>query len=191
MSVDSAASRAQVVEQLRADLIGPGIRQPDEVLPQAPSRWYLTGFLVPINAPEDQRTGDADAEGDLDSGDDAGGTDDQVTPDKASARKAWRPSSLGLSFLLEPTVQAVEVEVTWGDYALIDRSEQKPQEGRDGNPPDVSPSRSGEQWQRTHRKEGVRVGLSAEGRATAKVPNSNGLVLETLVRTAHPKTDAG
>ena len=27
-----------------------GLGDPKEVLPQAPSRWYLTGFLVPIDA---------------------------------------------------------------------------------------------------------------------------------------------
>lgn len=42
--------RDQLVEALRLDLIGPenGSELETEVLPQAPSRWYLTGFLVPL-----------------------------------------------------------------------------------------------------------------------------------------------
>lgn len=45
--------RAQLIEALQLDLIGPRGGQPtdaryaEEVLPIAPSKWYLTGFLVP------------------------------------------------------------------------------------------------------------------------------------------------
>jgi hypothetical protein len=51
-----------------------------EILPQAPSRWYLTGFLVPLEAGEVQKS-DETANDDLDSpaaGGDA--TDDDTTP---------------------------------------------------------------------------------------------------------------
>ena len=44
--------REELVDALRLDLIGPcptrNLGTPDEVLPQTPSRWYLTGFLVPL-----------------------------------------------------------------------------------------------------------------------------------------------
>ncbi len=42
--------RSQLVDALRLDLVGPGYDSElaSEVLPQAPSRWYLTGFLVPL-----------------------------------------------------------------------------------------------------------------------------------------------
>jgi hypothetical protein len=44
--------RQYLVDALRLDLIGPdnGTALENEVLPQAPSRWYLTGFLVPLEA---------------------------------------------------------------------------------------------------------------------------------------------
>ena len=44
--------RSELVDALRLDLIGPGddLGSPDELLPQAPSGWYLTGFLVPTEA---------------------------------------------------------------------------------------------------------------------------------------------
>src|SRR5215218_7001939 len=88
---DSAAVRKWMVEQLRLDLVGPGPGDSSlhaETLAQAPARWYLTGYLVPRDAPDDQRVGDADSEGDMDGGDDSAGADDQGTPDKASARPA-------------------------------------------------------------------------------------------------------
>ena len=42
--------RNDLTQALALDLIGPGDEQgtPNEVLSQAPSRWYLTGFLVPL-----------------------------------------------------------------------------------------------------------------------------------------------
>ena len=44
----SLAARASVVDALQADLVGPfDPAAPEEVLPLAPSRWYLTGFLAP------------------------------------------------------------------------------------------------------------------------------------------------
>jgi hypothetical protein len=49
-----AEIREDLVRALRLDLVGPGREDDDlarEVLPQAPSRWYLTGFLVPYEAP--------------------------------------------------------------------------------------------------------------------------------------------
>ena len=50
--------RRSLVEALRLDLIGPenGTDLEVELLPQAPSRWYLTGFLVPLGAGEAQRS---------------------------------------------------------------------------------------------------------------------------------------
>ena len=54
----SVEVRSQLVDALRLDLIGPDATEklgtPDESLPRSPSRWYLTGFLVPLEAGEDQ-----------------------------------------------------------------------------------------------------------------------------------------
>ena len=50
---DAAAVRSRLLDALRLDLVGPRPGEPghdaytEEVLPVAPSRWYLTGFLVP------------------------------------------------------------------------------------------------------------------------------------------------
>jgi hypothetical protein len=39
--------RRHLVEALEADLMGPFVPDGQEILPIAPSRWYLTGFLAP------------------------------------------------------------------------------------------------------------------------------------------------
>ena len=46
-----------LLDALHGDLIGPSGSLGDhrKTLPHAPSRWYLTGFLVPTDADEDQR----------------------------------------------------------------------------------------------------------------------------------------
>ena len=49
--------RTNLLVTLQVDLTGPSGLLGDhrEMLPQAPSRLYLTGFLVPTDADEDQR----------------------------------------------------------------------------------------------------------------------------------------
>jgi hypothetical protein len=49
--------REQLVRALKLDLLGPDadVGNPAEVLPHTPSRWYLTGFLIPVDAPESQK----------------------------------------------------------------------------------------------------------------------------------------
>ena len=55
-----AEVRGQLVEALRLDLVGPdnGSDLEAEVLTQAPSRWYLSGFLVPLEADPAQKIDD-------------------------------------------------------------------------------------------------------------------------------------
>ena len=65
----SAAVRASLIDALRLDLIGPSPDSPlhaSEIIPQAPSRWYLSGFLVPYEAKLSDRT-DPDSNDSFDS----------------------------------------------------------------------------------------------------------------------------
>src|SRR5271156_4113454 len=94
--------RRGLVDALRLDLIGPenGTDLEAEVLPQAPSRWYLTGFLVPLEAGEAQKS---DERANHASGAPAAGGDaavDDPTPEPPAARRAFFPSSIGLSLLV-------------------------------------------------------------------------------------------
>jgi len=112
--------RSKLVEALRLDLVGPDpIRElgvPDEVLPQPPSRWYLTGFLVPLEADESQRTDEGGTE-ELDAAAEATGTDDAVPPEPTAARLASFPSSMGVSVLIPLPARKFAVTVRWGDYS--------------------------------------------------------------------------
>ena len=104
----SPAVRAELVEALKLDLVGPNNDHAfaHELLPDAPSRWYLSGFLVPSEAPADQKTDETSTE-EIDSGGDTGGSDDDTEPDRAAARKSILPSSMGLSLsvLVAPCVE--------------------------------------------------------------------------------------
>ncbi len=68
--------RSELVEPLKLDLVGPDNDHAfaHELLPDAPSRWYLSGFLVPSEAPADRKTGETSTD-ENDSGGDTGGTD--------------------------------------------------------------------------------------------------------------------
>jgi hypothetical protein len=65
-TMTSPEVRSQLVESLRLDLVGPwpGHAFERELLPENPTRWYLTGYLVPEDAPVEHKT-NAEANGTL------------------------------------------------------------------------------------------------------------------------------
>lgn len=109
--------RSRLVEALRLDLVGPGNDHAfaRELLPESPSRWYLTGFLVPITAPAEQRSDETSTE-EIAGGSDVGGTDDANAPDRDAARKSFLPSSMGLSVLVPASATRLKARVAWGEY---------------------------------------------------------------------------
>ena len=201
----SVEVRQNLVETLRLDLIGPdnGHAFANELLPESPTRWYLTGFLVPTNAPIAQRFDETSTE-QIDSPAEPDGLDDSQAPDRAAARRSLLPSSMGLSFLVPAATEALKVAVMWGDYVF---------EGPDGTQePVAGEEEEGEQgekageagesegsgssapsstkaprgWRRKPRTEHVAIELpqaDAEP-GTAAVPDSNGLLLVVTVRAA-------
>ncbi|MGI8962180.1 MAG: DISARM system helicase DrmA [Bryobacteraceae bacterium] len=164
----SAEVRTELVNALKLDLVGPGLHlgDPNEALPQPPSRWYLTGFLVPRDtAPEQSWL--ADADDDFDQAE-KGGLDDDIIPDRSSTSKVRRlPSSMGLSFLVPAEAKTLTVQVRWGEYRLS------------GEPNTVS-----EAWKRTPRAETVtlKLGPSQLKAKEEKVPNSDGMRLATTIQ---------
>ena len=72
-----AEVRDRLTHALRLDLIGPDPGEPQtaEILNIAPSRWYLTGFLVPWNAPVSQKQDVEDTQGELELGETGSGGD--------------------------------------------------------------------------------------------------------------------
>jgi Helicase conserved C-terminal domain len=117
----SNAIRQNLAKTLRLDLVGPlpeSTEYQTEILPQAPSQWYLTGFLVPYEAAIEERSDDIGSDN-PDILDRVSPGDDENTPEAASARQAPFPSSMGLSFLLGTTTKEIQVAVSWGDYERI------------------------------------------------------------------------
>jgi hypothetical protein len=161
----SAEVRSKLVEALRLDLVGPGtdLGDPEEVLVQAPSRWYLTGFLVPLGAKAEQRI-DETADDDLDEAGSGGDSDEDVPTEKASARPRYFPSSIGASVLVPAGTASLKVCVRWGDYRH--RKE------------------TAEEWVRQPHEEVVSIDLTkaTEQPREQKIPNSDGLVVAYLSR---------
>ena len=163
----SAEARAHLAKALNLDLIGPpanhelaGERIPGWV---RPSNWYLTGFLVPTDAPPEQ-SADADEEEELDETPATAGLAEESAADRRSARRSFFPSSIGVSVLVAANVEKLNVTARWGDYALADSEE-------DGSKP----------WQRTPNEVVLRLQLGTE--RSEPVPNSDGLHIHVRERT--------
>src|SRR5262249_16440921 len=72
--------------------------------------------------PADQKE-DVTADEDMEEANDAGGSDDAAPADRAAARRALFPSSIGLSLLVPKDAKALHVTVRWGDYCPLIRGE--------------------------------------------------------------------
>lgn len=104
--------RSTLVELLTRELLGPA--SPEEVSPEFPTTRYLVGRLAPLEA-ADSEPGEADPDFSVF---EHGGDDDKIgdVPPPPPLLTSFKPSSFGLSFLLDPAVQRVDVELSWGDY---------------------------------------------------------------------------
>ena len=173
---DSASVRRYLTDALRIDLIGPRPEPEDaalqhERLPQAPSHWYLTGFLVPSGAPAEQRARDVEEEFDeptepLHRGDDSN------IPDRGSSKRNFFPSSIGLSVLVDNATESLDVEVSWGDYGPQPSESQSTSSAENdgqGESRTYTSRRRISSWNRNPRMEQVAVSLAAipEGESRA------------------------
>ena len=169
---DALEVRARIVDALRLDLVGPwdGHALASEQLPtrERPSNWYMAGFLIPTDAPPDRR-GDDDEDDDLDTVPDRSGLVEESNDERKAARKAFFPSSIGLSFLVPEACRTLTVTVRWGDYELAEI--------------DTEGGRKSTVWQRTPREEPQSVPLTgAVGPVPHEVANSGGLELSVVER---------
>lgn len=176
-STTSADVRSHLIDALQLDLIGPA---PDdelhaaEIIPQPPSKWYLTGFLVPHDAPLEVRADDT-GDDELNAVSGTGSGDDEATPDSSPARKGFFPSSMGMSLLVPPHTQALQVTVCWGDYVPLaaEASEETATK---------TTLRVGS-WQRIPCHAELRVPIQAQDTPLElDLPNSKGLKLMVSVR---------
>jgi hypothetical protein len=92
------------------DLLGPASGPEEEILGTSVRDRYLVGKLAPKESPIDQAdTGDL-AESGSDSGDDGGAESTTLMS------QSIVPSSCGLTFCVDASCEALEVEATWGQY---------------------------------------------------------------------------
>jgi hypothetical protein len=148
-----------------------------------PSRWYLTGFLVPRDAPEDQRA-DETSQDELDlAGDSDSSGDDDAPPEKAASKRVFLPSSLGMSVLLPGGTVALDATVRWGDYLPEGAAEPAAGEGDSSSKDD---KRVEDVWRREPREARISVPLpQAGGKPTVvELPSSNGLRVYAYARAA-------
>lgn len=166
MPTTSSEVRSRLIDALRLDLVGPmgSLGTPKETLPQAPSRWYLTGFLVPTEADESQRV-DPTSDDELDQAAEPAGLDDDETPEKAAARRSYLPSSMGLSILIPRDTTTLTATVRYGDYLRVEQGE-----GYDG------PNR----WRRIPREETLTLELGGKIPNSGKVDVSNSRGVELV-----------
>ena len=147
MTQTSLSVRETILTKLRRDLIGPSpVPQDadlaDEILPEEPSKWYLTGWIAPTQdgtAPLDEEDIDAPPEESL-AGLEPASTapDDEGTAQDHTARKRFLPTSLGLSMALPITATEVTVTLDWGDYIAEPLPPEAVLEAQDRRPmPDV------------------------------------------------------
>lgn len=192
-SLTSTAARRSLITALRLDLIGPDNDHAfaHELLPESPTRWYLTGFLVPSQAPEHQRadpqsTEEIDTEDNVDADDGA--------PIDRTAAKSYFPSSLGLSFLVDPDTETLEAEINWGDYVHEGTGDEPPeQEYAAGHTADAetpqeatdTPPATLAGYRRTPHTATLTFTLPSVGSDPTKipVPHSRGLVLIATCRS--------
>lgn len=195
MTMTSAEVRDQIMDTLRLDLVGPRPDEPahkqyqGEMLPIAPSKWYLTGFLVPYEAHVDERSDD-DSDDELDLIDRRPPGDDDNKNDETSARKAYFPSSMGLSVLVSEATTSLELRLTWGDYALVPQ-EQEREDGphEEGDPetplsPNTKPRRQARPvWRRIAQESTLELPLTASTEpVTTIIPDSGGLRVVLSIR---------
>jgi len=203
--ITSTEAREKIVEAIELDLIGPTNDHAfaKELLPEAPTRWYLAGFLVPVDASEEDKF-DPESQDQQDAaGEEPDSPDDSGQPDPTSG-KTFLPSSMGISVLVPPNVGVLKVTVQWGDYIFEGDEESKEgahEEEEDGQSEEVPKDRKGEDkpktpegngskqevtkgFRRSPREEVVAVDVTKLGRqiATLPVPNSSGLEVAATLR---------
>jgi hypothetical protein len=113
--------RQELVDALQLDLVGPTgpLGNPKELLTQTPSRWYLTGFLVPTDADEQQRS-DPTSSDEMDQTPAVANVDENETPENSAARRSYLPSSMGISVLFPAGATELDAVVRYGEYMRID-----------------------------------------------------------------------
>ena len=110
--------------------------------------------------------------------------DDDNAPEQTSARKAFFPSSMGLSVLVPEDAAQLQVKITWGDYTPARSDDNDPGEEvlKEGDEAGERADRRRD-WRRRPRMVEMVVGLeeTREPR-NSEIPDSDGLKIVVSVR---------
>ncbi len=187
--MDSVEIREELIKTLRLDLVGPheNFGNPDEILDQAPSRFYLTGFLVPVGSIGERRSAEETDDDSLDQITNSLRRDETDAPDRPAAKKKFFPASMGLSFIIADQIKGFDVTISWGDYIR----KEAPPTALSGMEHATAAKASRFQWHRTNRSENITIKLENADKHTKNIaiPNSGNLTLFYSIRPA-PVTGA-
>lgn len=111
-----AEVRQKIIDAIRTDLIGP--LSPEEELDENPRYAYLVGMLEPQQDENAVDENEQEIKADVDyykNEDFTAGEDDDNEP--ISTTRFKLPTSIGISFYVESSLEGICLDVTWGDYA--------------------------------------------------------------------------
>lgn len=162
----AARVRDHLVQALEADLIGPfdlDHAGSTELLSLPPSRWYLSGFLAPMEsreaaAADDPEEGE-DSQDPADPSDEdelAAGSEDDAEEAEGAAepepkQKNRLPASIGLTVLVPAGTESVTATVSWADY-VAEPAEPVEQEAGEAPGERRRKARSRPYWRRMPRR---------------------------------------
>ncbi len=161
-----AEIRSDIVDRVIDDLFGPAGGDFEEL--DLGSRRLRDRYLVGMLAPRDTVWADPNLD---DDGGDEGEVGEGETNGRRAARPVLMPSSMGLSFALEPGVSLLHVEVAWGSYERVSV------EDEDGKSKRV--------WRRSPFSSPFSIALEVDGAIDPiVVPGSVDVMLSGRVRTS-------
>ncbi|MBM7568079.1 DISARM system helicase DrmA [Paenibacillus sacheonensis] len=147
--------RNELIERMNLELVGPNYNE--EELNESPTQRYLTGIIWPMGSQveeEDDEEVVTEEEGE------ESGAPERTAP----LMQAMKPSSIGLSFVVENGVRQLDMEVNWGQYV---------QEGDRKNP----------LWKRNHVVNMISLDvLPADGVRRSYLTVNSGVFLELISR---------
>lgn len=106
--------RQEIIEALKTDLMGP--QEKEEILDENPRHAYIVGMLEPqMNSENTSAEQEIDTDIAYEEGQDfTAGEDDDNEP--ISTTRFKLPSSIGISFYVESSIEFVNCDISWGDY---------------------------------------------------------------------------
>lgn len=192
IAAPTLAVRAQLIEALKLDLVGPcaGHPQATEQLPEhlRPATWYLTGFLIPSGTPAEHAS-DPNEDEEMDAVPEQTGLDQESHDDRRAAKKGFFPSSIGLTFLVSAATEELKLTLRWGDYKLepVESAGETTEMAQTAPANDAALSTQDAKehpkvWQRHQHEEIVPVTLTGRTQEPEAVKHASGLQYQVIER---------